>query len=70
MRVILPAAPLRRPLRNNTVFGSAKFGRLKRLKNSARNWRFAFSLRGVFFMRAKSTWEIPGILKVFLPKVP
>src|SRR5712692_8626075 len=56
------------------VFGAWKFGLLKRLKASARNWSFALSCpRDQFLKSEKSYSSRPGprgVLRLKLPSVP
>src|SRR4026209_1775178 len=74
VRVISPALENGTPFRSNTLkAGRAKFARLNRLKNSARNCRLVFSLimgSGVLFTSVKSNFAIPGATIVLRPRLP
>src|SRR4051812_47311402 len=54
----------------NVAFGVPKFTRLKALKNSVRNWRFFFSARAKFFIRAVSKFFRSGPRNRFRPALP
>jgi hypothetical protein len=73
-----PAAPVADPVESNIsvlsgVTGTAKFGRLRTLKNSARNCTLKLSeifLTGVFLNIEKSRFDVPGPISMLRPALP